>query len=1850
MFSRTLLKTAHVLCLFTFFIPQDGQSAPRRASERRTSKAAKAPKVPFKVEAFTPTGIAPKDETISITFSMDAISTDALQTTTTAEALLLFDPTVEGILQWENTRKLRFMPRSGLKPCTPYVAKLNSKLKDLAGQTITGPTEFKFNTPPLTLKKVEQTGFTPDQKALITFVFSETVMPTDLHRYLSVSSEGLPLKWTIESDVNTRNVRIITDPVSTDTISVHLEPGMKSPDGPLAMTTAIDRPVRLTFKLTADELRARWERDKSYLLLTFSNSVMTEEIKKHIRIEPPVEYEVTDDGNRIKLRGDFKSQQRYTVHVLKGLMGYGGQLLLRDAVLSTWVPPMAPFLEMQEAGGHLSPAGQMQVRMRSSGLPKLRVFATRVYENNLVHYAMQGEGGYQAVKFGSLIANKEIEVSGPVGGVVDTRINLRDLLGEDSTGRFLIRVEADKPENGNADYDDSDDSYNGYNHGSRLTEDTLISISNLGLVTKQSKQQVTVWVASLNAAAPVAGAQVAAYTSKNQLVNEGQTDASGFVDFSGLSDDPEKKPAVVIAKSGNDICYLNLNDNLSGAEEFQSTGGSFLASGYEAYVSAERGAYRPGETVHLFGYVRGAGVTIPKSFPLEIELAKPDGRRTEPRQITLTDSGSFTIDYQVPAYFPTGLYHAHIQLPGTAKRREQQRTRSSGYYYDGDYYEDGERVEPELEKLGSTEFFVEEFLPNRLKVETIAPEKRYSTTEPLQVAVVATEMFGQPAANRTATATIDFTAAGFASSKFEQFTFGDAERKFTKREEHLDDLEIDESGGTTITVDIPDVQPPAALSAAVSISVQDIGGRAVTSRLTRLIDPLPYYIGSRVAQEGYPQVGKEVPLEVVALRPDETLIDSAEVTASVSRIKYNSILKREDGLFRFVSKRELVPVMETSATVQGGRGGFAFTPQDTGSYLLQVWDRNSSASGSLNFHVSSARWTEQPWSLEKPERLEIVLDKKAYGPGETARVLLKSPFPGTLLLSFEQDKVLSTTVLQMAENTLEVPVTVTEEHLPNFYVVATVIRPVKPAEKWLPHRAFGMANVVMDPLTRRLSMDIDLPEEVRPNAKLPVDISVVDTATSQAIQAGFNLWAVDEGVLSLTSYESADPLMHFYGARRLGVTSADFYSELMPDLLDTARAKSATGGDGGEDNRRQSPVSADRVKPVSLWLGTMKTDAAGKAHATFEIPQFMGQLRVMAVGATEKMFGKADANIYVRNPVMVKDNLPRMLAPGDKCISPFVIYNNTTETQTAQFTMSTSGPLNIDSFTPSVEIAPRAFASIRVPLEARTEGGVAVVRFGATMGDSKYEDSVELPVRPASPSVRRALYATADASAPYEAALQTSDFLDGTTTGSLIVSGAQSVGLAGGLQYNLRYPYGCVEQTCSAAFPLIYLSDLANQLSPGRYGEEGIRTKLQFAVDRIIAMQIASGGVSMWPGERTPWSWGSAYAAHLLVEAKKTGVDVSEAALSELLSYLQARAAAPPAKDETDPYTERAYITYIMALAGRKNIDLMESLYDKRAQLNPTARALLAVAYKVAGNDVVPGELLGAPGALAPRQTVRDTGGTLSSPARETAIMLAAILDTGVARAEVPALVHRLERMMNREGHWGSTQDNSFAMWALGKYAKQTAAATQSFAGTVTAGTKSYDFSSSEPLTLAASDLPETVTVAMSGAGTAYLSWVVEGVPLAPDTTPTSAGIGISRRYLDRDDQELQPEDFTQGKLVVVELELTFDRSLDNVVIEDLLPAGLEIENANLDTSEQLSGDDTPRGGISVRRTEARDDRMVVFANLHQNPKKKTIYKYAARVVSEGTFIVPPVQVGCMYDPDIFARTAASSLTVKGRK
>ena len=1153
---------------------------------------------------------------------------------------------------------------------------------------------------------------------------------------------------------------------------------------------------------------------------------------------------------------------------------------------------------------------------------------------------------------------------------------------------------------------------------------------------------------------------------------------------------------------------------------------------------------------------------------------------------------------------------------------------------------------------------MEEFIPDRIKVEIAPGETSPGPGEDLTFDVVSNYLFGPPAASLPVEARVRLVPSLFRPKGFESFSFSDAERGFDSREIFTAEETLDETGHRSFKASIPaGLEPPSSLQAVVTARVSEQGGRGVAARTSVPVHPYPYYLGLRRTGEGSPQPGQPVELEYVAVTPDGKPSPARELRAELYFVRWHTVLRKTpSGGYKYDSEREPVLIGERTIPAGSPRGSFQLTPTDYGSHRVVLTDPATGASTSLDFWASG--WGYAPWAMENPSRIELELDKAEYAPGETATVQVRAPFPGRLLLTVERDQIFHTRVYDLAENSATVQVPIRRDFRPNAYVTATLVRKVSDLEPGGVGRAFGAVPLSVDRTANRQAVTIDAPEQVRSESSLEV---TAHAAPGSVVTVA----AVDEGILQLIAQKTPDPFEFFYRKLALGVGSFDTFSLLLPEVA--VEGASQAGGGFAKEGAAQyvRTEGIRRVQPVAFWSGPVVADGGGRAVARFELPEFQGALRLMAVAVKDETMGSSERQTRVRDPLVLLPTLPRILSFDETLEVPVTVRNDTGRSGQVRVTMAVSGPAKIAG-EPSVSlsIGDGTEGTVYFSLETLQIPGELSFTFRVEGLGETGKASGRVGVRADLP-VEASEQAGSLSEPELELPLETPIALRPETVRREIrVGSLPLVQLTGKLDALVRYPYGCLEQTISQAFPQIYLADIIQAvdpelLDPNRKGPGGQpidpKANVAEALRRVAGLQLADGGFSLWPGWDDAQPWTSVYAAHFLVEAERAGYPVASHVRQRALDFLgtQVRAKSSYGKTELE---RTVYALYVLARAGQADLGTMDFLRQKHlGELRPESKALLAAAYAAVGRPDTVGELVARIGEV---ETVeRQTGENFDSTVRNRALLLMALLDATPTSPRIAALADRLAREAVTDPWW-TTQETGFTLLALGQlYHRQ--AERPPFRGKVYLGDRLLGSVSTdepahftglrgkEPVRIVLESGPKSGSGSGYAAGSAFYSVITRGIPTDDDFRPTAAGLELERTYLTRSGDPADLGQVRQGDLLVIQTRVrSVAGPVQNVVIQNLLPSGVEVENPRLATTETLPWA-TP-STLGQSHLDLRDDRILLFTDLPAN-QWQTVYALV-RAVSPGSFRVPPVHAEAMYDPALRATGQRGRMDVELRE
>lgn len=1793
-------------------------------------------------------------------FNMDVVSSEKLGEVQ-GEAPGAIVPAVPGRWVWAKANELVFEPAAAWPKGTKFAATLyKDRLKTPDGFVMAGPHATTFSTPALDVEGVRQAAFNEDDRAVIEITFTDKVLPADVKKHVTVKGpDGKAILWEPFGGntgevfrMQTGSIGALREREETRFVNVEVGAGLAGVSGPLGLAEAQTYRVELSGVLMATEASAFWNYEGEPIIrVRFNNRVEWEKVRGLISVEPAVDFRVGSTWDGVELTGGFAAGTRYAVKIGKP-KGAEGEVVdeknvPREGTLSVFMPDRSPSARFEKVGGYLGSGGNRTVLVKAVNTPAVWVSATRLYDSNLVAWC-NSQSVYEAGGLGKALVRKRFVLANQKNKTQELRISLDELLGEKAAADGVYQLQV------STDLSGAEEGEQTLVYGRWGSDDTaVLTLSDLALSAKQTHDGVTVWVVSLSNGKPVEGARVRAYTNKNQLLAEGKSGADGLVRLEKLSPAKGESLTTLVADAGEatrGLTWLSLGAGQWDLSDVATGGRAYLRKGQEAYVYTDRGVYRPGETVVLRAIVRGAGGAVPAESPVEWTVRRPDGRAWKTLGATLDKDGAAEWRVTMPDDVVTGEWSATVGLPGKGA------------------------------SFGGARYLVEEFMPERLKMSLKLADGTDARVAlgnaPLPAAVQTDYLFGQAAAGLNTRLKVWASPGQFSAKGWEGFAFGDDAQvvdllggvRATGQDVEVSPAVLDAEGKHVFLMNLGVLRADGeatkrlttrgAWQVSVSATVSEHGGRSVSAWRQISVDTAPYFVGLKDAKGKAIIAGQPHEYAVAVVKGDGKVSDAAGLEAVLYRERWNNSLQWERGRYVYQSSRVLDVVKDgAKLEMTGGEGTCAVTPGDPGAYVLVVRDVETGQFASVRMYATREGGWEETVSLEKPERLEVKVEGnelKSFTVGDEAMVTVRSPFAGQLLLTVETDDVLATQVVEMTEGTVRVPVRIPAGAEPNAYISATVVRAVDAAAAWRTHRAYGMTPIEVERRSQALQVEVQAPESMRPGRTLDVKVRVHNSEGDPVRGAAVALAAVDEGVLRVTAFQAPDPFSFFTAKRALGVGSRDIYGMLMPEVIRPDGVSVVGGGDGkfygmAAGRLRSSPVSAKRVKPVSLVPAIMHTDEEGWATVHVDVPQFVGNLRLTAVTYSGDAYATGGRDVKVASPVMVQSSWPRFAAPGDVFLAPVTVFNNTKDAGKPTVTVTLSGdgeqlPLEFKGspekkITLAMEdIAAGGQGVFPLTLRAADRVGVVKVRVEAALnGETSFEE-FELPVRPASSKVTESGYLVATAGE--ELALKMpAELMAGTAGVEIRVTPRPEFKLPAGLAYLDRYPYGCMEQTVSGLFPLVYLQDVGDRIAPDLFDRKRLDHKVQVGLTRLVGMQTSDGGLAMWQGDSGSWAWGSVYAAHFLVEAKAAGQEVPEDLYNGLMRY--ARGVLDSPLDGDDTVELHAYAAYVLARTGKPERAAMNRLAEVIAQRTKDERAgpgehqgrfLLAAAQLAAGRrDLAKGLL---PETLPAVREGRQLDANLGSGVRDRALMLSTLLAVDPGHAEIPALAEKIAAAAGPHG-WASTQETSFAVMALGRYLRTIKDDAVFDRVEVAAGGKVIgEALESKSLILKRDEPLRDVRVKVSGkAGAkAYVAWRATGVPLAVQGDAAN-GIKVQRTYLDSKGKEVTSA--VTGDLLTVELVIEAPVGLANVVVDDLLPAGLEIENPRLvrgNVHPPVAATTQPMAVLYATRTEVRDDRMVVMADV---PGGRSRYVYAARAVNEGMFVVPAARAECMYDETV---------------
>lgn len=1476
---------------------------------------------------------------------------------------------------------------------------------------------------------------------------------------------------------------------------------------------------------------------------------------------------------------------RYSITLRAGLPAASGERLTKDVEITLYVRDRSPGVGFPGRAYVLPKTADAALPIETVNLDQVELVLRRVSDRNLMRTLQTGYFGrplseYQLSEFSNEIAEEVWRGTGVVGNELNrtmtTRLPLGEVLAGQEPGLYALSARiAGVP----ADEDPGATQW--------------FVLSDLGLTTLQGTDGLHVFVRGLGDAAAKEGVSLTLLSRANRDLATLTTDARGYALFApGLTRGAGAAvPALVLAESaGGDMAFLSLTDPAFDLSD-RGVAGRPPAPPVDVFLATDRGAYRAGEVIHATALARdGVARAIP-GLPLTAILTRPDGVEYS-RHLSPDDkAGGHVFTLPIAAQAPRGTWTLEI------------------------------KADVEAPALASQPILVEDFQPERIDFEMSLPERAIAPGETAALSIAARYLFGAPGAGLTTSGFVKLNAVR-ALDAYPGYQFGAHDVYVPSPTGYVDGGKTDAQGRVVLPVDLPQVdQPDRPYEAQFLISVQEGSGRPVERQITRMLAPAGPMIGIRPGFDGVVPEGGTADFEVIALGPD-LAPKPMKIRWTVNRVETRYQWYQQYGNWDWepITTRQRIATAEAELRDAPLR---VSAPVDWGSYEILVERiEGPYVAASQQFN---AGWYAPADASSSPDTLELSLDKAGYVSGETANLRIVPRHAGTALITVMSNRLIDMRAVEVREGENLIPLSVTEAWGAGAYVSAQVIRPMDAAAGQTPARALGLAHARIDPGDKALAVRIDAPDVAAPRG--PIE-AVVTVEGLRAGQTGHvTLAAVDLGILNLTGFQSPDPAGYYFGQRRLGMEIRDLYGRLI-DGLNGAQGQVRSGGDAQGRLTRQSPPPTEEL--VAFFSGAIDVGADGRAEARFDIPDFNGTVRLMAVAWSDTAVGAAERDVILRDPVVVTASLPRFLAPGDQSELLLEIIHAEGPTGRMGLDVMAEG-LTLSGAVPSgIDLGAQEKVVLRLPITAGDVGDQALRVVLTTPDGRQLTKDLTLAVRandPVTSRVQRVSLAAGDTFTLDRNVL--AGLRDGT--GDVTVSaGALSTLDAPGLLSALdRYPYGCTEQVASQAMPLLYFGQVAQALGLG--GGDQVKVRIDQAIAQVLTRQAANGGFGLWQAGSGDF-WLDAYVADFLSRAREQGHAVPAQALAMAMDNLRNQVNYAPDFDSGGEAL--AYALMVLAREGAARMGDLRYYADVKAGAfaTPLAAAQLGAALAAYGDQPRADRMF----SQAMRVIAGETG---DEPALWRADYGTRLRD----RAGVLALA--------TEARSGAVDAASL----LGTLASGPQMSTQEQVWSLLAAAALIDDASAEGLVLNGAALPGpflrrfpaadlgTQEITNTGAAQVDITLTTSGVPEAPEPAG-GYGYGLSRAYYDLEGNPVDPSRVATGtRLVVVLTVKSFEQGEARLMIDDPLPAGLEIDNPNLLRAGDLRALDWLRTA-EAQHSEFRSDRFLAAVDLRSD--KGFDLAYIVRAVAPGTYHHPAASVVDMYRPHYRAWTDTAQMQV----
>lgn len=1807
-------------------------------------------------------------------------------------SFLQIDPSTSGKYRWLGTKTLTFTPDKRFPFSTKFRITIPEGTRSLDNYAL--PKDFSWTFTTLVPRLVrhfpanKQKWIKPDASVLL--VFNQGINPAQARDFISwievsPDKKETPVEFTLktpsakqlkESRMDTPAGQVLLLQAKkklTPGFSYYVEvkAGLPGKEGSLGMekSNLFTFDTFKAFQFLGLESEGKIL-PSSPIEFKFTNPVFYKEFVKKIRFDPPVTipeyYQEWDNANSaIWMNLPLKPETDYTVQIDPGLQDEFKNTLGKEAAPRFSTSSYPPSVWMTTGHGILESYGNLKYPIYAINADRIEFQGARIAKENVIPLLRKEKLFWSSEPFSRpnlFQVRKMIPLNLPRN---ERRIFPLDVQPLTSGGFGLVFIQLDTF---------SKDKWERY-------PKVFLQATSLGISAKFSAENNLIWVTDIKSGLPVAGAQVEIRNRENKVKWKGRTDENGKAQSPGWkalgikSTDKWSKPEQwIFVQKDKDTAFLS-SEWGTGIYPYRfgiDYDWNPKPERIRGFIYSDRGIYRAGEEVHLKGIIReqhkGQWQLI-RGKTVRCTITDPFSKMVFKKDVALDEFSSFALDFKTGPDAPLGHYSLQASVPG-----------------------DGPKAAP---GLVYSSFRVEAFRPAEFEVILHTLKKSYVFGDDYAAQVQANYMFGGAMAGQKVQWHLRLNPLHYSPPGHKGFQFGneieqwESEGQDQSRLLASGDSVLDKKGALEIKAKLLAEEEKDSMSAALEATVQGPSRRSVSSRISTNVHRGKFYIGLR-PQTSFLQKGEDYALDVISVAPSGDWTPGKSIQLTLLRREWHSVKKEEmGGRFRWVTEKKDIQVGQKKIVTKDAPVSTSFVADKAGFYILKAESRDSRknpVSTSTYFYTTGNDYI--PWERQDDDAVELVPDKDNYKPGETAKILIKSPYEqAKALVTIEREFILESHVVDVKGSSSQIDIPILPDHIPNVFVSVLLVQGRtypkvldKNADLGKPSFKIGYVNLNVDPAERRLSVDVRQDKEkYNPGETVKLKLNVKDWQKN-GTKANLSVAVVDLGVLSLIGFQTPDPFVPFNRQKPLSVQTSEIRQHLVGQRVFGEKGDEEGGG-GGLRMMAPKALGMNEIeirgnfKFTAYWNPSIITDANGEASVEFQLPDNLTTFRVMAVAQTkDSRFGRGETTFRVSKPLLLQAALPRFSRIGDKFQGGLVLQNFSGRKGDISVSCEAQGILLQDKKElRTVSLAPGESREVLYSFLAEKKGTARFV-FKAKMGE--YSDGLEIkiPVLLPHPTETVALSDQCSQSKEEKITIPKNAFPSESRL-SFLGSASALTGLKGNVDFLFHYPYPCLEQRLSSILPFVVGMEVIQDFKLSPLSKKEAADYVQKNIKAIASYQKESGGFGLWPDAQRESPFNTCYAAYVLLQANKAGYAVNAQSLNSAASYLR-NLVRGHVNLGNYPYSKRvlsttkAYALYVLALLGRAEPAYAEQLFKERDSLSLFGQTLLLKALfhgkgSLSAQQTLLQELMNKIKVTTNLAHFEDNEGRsgrwiYASNTRTTALILQALMETG---SDHPLLSSMAKWLVEKRKttRWMTTQDNAYMFHALNAYYTKTENIRPDFSLDVSLAGKRIlkDMFKGErnkviqaESSLASFKPGKTIPlkIKFKGKGTLFYEARMTYAPKGA-LPPRDEGFTVVKEVTALDGTPL--ESIEAGSLVVVTLRIVVPRESLYVVVDDPLPAGLEAVNPTFvteSTEQQRQMDRLSRNrGKSWWRgfnhIEMHDDRVLLFADslapgIH-------VHRYLARALTFGTFLSPGTKIEEMYAPEVFGRSPEKTVRIR---